>query len=59
MRIAGHYWEALDFDRDSVAVHSAVFGPGETYTLRAQSNLAVDQRMVGNFTEAFQKAIGA
>jgi len=54
MRIAGRYWEALDFDRESVAVHSAIFGPGETYTLRAQSNLAVDQRMVGNFTEAFQ-----
>jgi len=53
LRIAGRFREALEFDIESVTLHREVFGPGETYTLRAQANLAVDHRMVGNFAEAF------
>ncbi len=53
LRIAGQYREALDFDITSVALHREVFGPEDTYTLRAQANLAVDHRMIGNFAEAF------
>src|SRR5947207_3661604 len=52
LRIAGRDQEALDFDRESVATHRKVFGAGEVYTLRAQANLAVDLRMVGDFAGA-------
>jgi tetratricopeptide (TPR) repeat protein len=54
LRIAGRYSEALDFDRESVALHRLVFGNGETYTLRALVNLAVDYRMIGEFGEALK-----
>jgi len=52
LRIAGRYQEALEFDLENVGLHREVFGPGETYTLRAEANLAVDYRMIGRFLEA-------
>jgi tetratricopeptide (TPR) repeat protein len=52
LRIAGHYREALEFDTRNVGLHREVFQPGTTYTLRAEANLAVDHRMIGQFTEA-------
>jgi tetratricopeptide (TPR) repeat protein len=52
LRIAGRYREALEFERESVALHRVVFGDVETYTLRALTNLAVDHRMIGEFAEA-------
>ncbi len=54
LRIAGRYQEAHDFDTDSVALHREVFGVGHTYTLRAEANLAVDHRMLGQFGEALE-----
>jgi tetratricopeptide (TPR) repeat protein len=54
LRIRGRYREALEFDRESVRLHYEVFGPGEAYTLRAQANLAVDHRMIGDFEEAYR-----
>ncbi|GIF49513.1 hypothetical protein Afe04nite_40520 [Asanoa ferruginea] len=55
LRIAGKYLEALAFDQESVAAHREVFrAEDDTYTLRAKLNLAVDYRMIGNFTEAFR-----
>jgi tetratricopeptide (TPR) repeat protein len=52
LRIAGRYGDALEFDRQNVARHVQVFETGKTYTLRAQLNLAVDLRMIGEFAEA-------
>ena len=52
MRIGGRYSEALEFDRENVALHRVVFGAGETYTLRALGNLAVDHRLIGQFADA-------
>jgi tetratricopeptide (TPR) repeat protein len=52
LRIAGRYDEALEFDRQNVSRHVQVFETGKTYTLRAQLNLAVDHRMIGEFAEA-------
>jgi tetratricopeptide (TPR) repeat protein len=52
LRIAGRYREALEFDAQSVALHRDVFQPGTTYMLRAEANLAVDRRMLGEFAEA-------
>ncbi|MEJ3748666.1 FxSxx-COOH system tetratricopeptide repeat protein [Actinomycetes bacterium KLBMP 9797] len=55
LRIAGRYLDALEFDRQSVAAHREVFlAEDDTYTLRAKSNLAVDYRMIGDFTAAFK-----
>jgi tetratricopeptide (TPR) repeat protein len=54
LRIKGEYQRALAFDSDLVAKHRDVFPEGSRFTLRAQSNLAVDHRMVGNFAEAFK-----
>ncbi|WP_027341644.1 FxSxx-COOH system tetratricopeptide repeat protein [Hamadaea tsunoensis] len=52
LRIQGRYKEALEFDTNLVAQHRSVFPEGSHYTLRAQSNLAVDHRMVGRFPDA-------
>ncbi|MEU4421063.1 FxSxx-COOH system tetratricopeptide repeat protein [Actinoplanes sp. NPDC024001] len=52
LRIAGRYQEAFEFDMENVELHRQVFGAGETYTLRAEANLAVDYRMIGRFLEA-------
>ncbi|MFD0524784.1 FxSxx-COOH system tetratricopeptide repeat protein [Paractinoplanes durhamensis] len=52
LRIEGRYREAFRFDQGSVQAHRRVFGPGEGYTLRAMSNLAVDHRLIGEFAAA-------
>ncbi len=54
LRIAGRYNEALAFDAENVARHIEVFQRGHTYTLRAQANLAVDHRMIGQFADALE-----
>ncbi|NUR72331.1 MAG: tetratricopeptide repeat protein [Hamadaea sp.] len=55
MRIAGRYNEALEFDTASLQRHRQVFNASEAYTLRAQANLAVDLRMIGDFAQAFEQ----
>jgi tetratricopeptide (TPR) repeat protein len=55
LRIAGKYQEALEFDTESLRRHLEVFNPSEAYTLRAQANLAVDLRMIGDFVKAFEQ----
>jgi len=55
MRIAGQYNEALEFDTGSLERHRRVFNASEAYTLRAQANLAVDLRMIGDFAKAFEQ----
>jgi tetratricopeptide (TPR) repeat protein len=55
LRIAGQYNEALDFDAASLERHRRVFNATEAYTLRAQANLAVDLRMIGDFAQAFEQ----
>jgi tetratricopeptide (TPR) repeat protein len=52
LRIAGRYQEALTFDADNVSKHLQKFQAGHTYTLRVQANLAVDHRMIGQFSNA-------
>lgn len=65
MRIRGSYAESLDFSRRSLERHREVYARDEhlpedrrvfkgiaPYILRAQSNLAVAYRMVGDFAEA-------
>ncbi|WP_144126883.1 FxSxx-COOH system tetratricopeptide repeat protein [Catellatospora sichuanensis] len=55
LRIAGHYTEALQFDTASLERHRLVFSATDAYTLRAQANLAVDLRMMGDFSKAFEQ----
>lgn len=55
LRIAGRYHEALEFDTTSLQRHRRVFNATEAYTLRAQANLAVDMRMIGDFVKAFEQ----
>ncbi|GAA2629086.1 hypothetical protein Adu01nite_65060 [Paractinoplanes durhamensis] len=54
MRIRGEYKDSLAFAREALDRHRQVFERQEPYVLRAQSNLAVAHRMVGEFTEAAQ-----
>lgn len=52
LRIEGRYREALAFDRQSAHLHREVFGDDEVYTLRVESNVAVDHRLMGEFAAA-------
>jgi tetratricopeptide (TPR) repeat protein len=52
LRISGAYQESLDFARELLERHRRTFDEFAPYVLRAQSNLAVAHRMVGNFAEA-------
>jgi tetratricopeptide (TPR) repeat protein len=52
MRIRGDYAGSLAFAQESLERHRQAFERPEPYVLRAQSNLAVAYRMVGDFTEA-------
>jgi tetratricopeptide (TPR) repeat protein len=57
LRIRGAYAASLDFALESLDRHQAAlareeFKRAEPYVLRAQSNLAVAYRMVGDFAEA-------
>ncbi|MBM2617898.1 tetratricopeptide repeat protein [Actinoplanes sp. LDG1-06] len=52
MRIDGQYRDALEFDQQSARLHKDVFGDDEVYTLRVRSNVAVDQRLMGEFDAA-------
>ncbi|MEU4689073.1 FxSxx-COOH system tetratricopeptide repeat protein [Actinoplanes sp. NPDC023714] len=52
LRIRGDYQESLEFSKNSLQRHRAVFKRPAPYILRAQSNLAVAYRMVGDFAAA-------
>ncbi|MFI5910254.1 FxSxx-COOH system tetratricopeptide repeat protein [Dactylosporangium sp. NPDC051541] len=52
MRIRGEYADSLTFSRASLERHQRVFQSPEPYVLRAQLNLAVAYRMIGDFAEA-------
>jgi tetratricopeptide (TPR) repeat protein len=52
LRIDGRYQQALAFDERSAQLHREVFGDEEVYTLRVMSNVAVDQRLLGEFAAA-------
>ena len=54
LRIEGRYREALAFDQQSFEAHRHAFGEDEVYTLRVMANVAVDHRLIGQFTAALR-----
>lgn len=52
LRIRGEYENSLAFAQASLERHRQAFNSPEPYVLRAQSNLAVAYRMVGDFAAA-------
>lgn len=52
MRIRGEYAQSLTFALESLKLHQQVFDRPDPHVLRAQGNLAVAYRMVGEFAEA-------
>jgi tetratricopeptide (TPR) repeat protein len=54
LRARGEFAAAQELDEESVRIHAEVLGPGDSQTLRAKNNLALDYGLNSNYARALK-----